>query len=216
MALLSPSIVRLERPLDQCIQIINRLGCKSVHVDVCRDFSLPNFLMLPDIQSGVLRELHACVTLHLFQLFDGKKISFDFLKERDLVVLHVFPHVTQKMIVGFLTEASTVRCKVGLAIDLKTSPKVILANLEKLDTVFVMGIPVATHGLQPDAITMSRLADVASMIRENNARCRLGLDGGVNITTFTKLASYVDELVIGSLLFDAPDIAMQWRLLQSY
>lgn len=216
MALLSPSIARLERPLDQCIQIINRLGCESVHVDVCQGFSLPNFLTLSSIQNGSLRGFYARVTLHLFRLFGEQRMNLDCMREDDLIVLHVFPYMTASMISEFLAETNMLGCRVGLAIDLEARLEMVLGRLTELDTVFVMGIPVATYGLQPDKTTLYRLDEVSEMIRKSGACCRIGLDGGVNIETFPSLADRVDELVIGSLLFNAPDVVTQWRSLQSY
>jgi len=85
-----------------------------------------------------------------------------------------------------------------------------------LDTIFVMGIPVATYGLQPDQSTLNRITSVDLMIDKCNPQCRLGLDGGINATTFPQLVNLVDELVLGSLLFHTNDIIAQWMTLNLY
>lgn len=89
------------------------------------------------------------------------------------------------------------------------------AYLPLLDTIFVMGIPVATHGLQPDQSILTRLVSIKRLIAKCNQHCRLGLDGGVNATTFPRLIKIVDELVVGSLLLHTNDIVAQWATLTS-
>lgn len=43
--------------------------------------------------------------------------------------------------------------------------------------------------------------------------CKLGVDGGVNEQTFETLCGYADVVVVGGLLFNAPDAGNQWRAL---
>jgi len=142
-------------------------------------------------------------------------MDLSFLRKTDLAILHVFPQTAVNDILEFLGGVQSIGCRPGLSLDLKVDLSVVEKHLSVLDTVFVMGIPVATHGLQLNEGVFSRLLGMKEFIAKSNQRCRLGLDGGVNATTFPKLTSLVDELVIGGLLLNADDVVAQWAKLTS-
>lgn len=213
MTLLSPSIVRMERPINECISIMNTLGCESIHVDTFQGITMPNFFNLASIRNGVLRQFNARVTLHIFQLENYTEFDLSFLRETDIAVLHLFPKTADTLVSAFLKEVLNCKCRAGVAIDLETNPLVIKSLISNLDTIFIMGIPVATSGLDPDASTENRIDEIVSLKSENSLLCRIGLDGGVNSKTFARYATKVNELVIGGLLFGAPDIKLQWKAL---
>ena len=213
MRVLSPSLVRMERPLSDCVQPINNLGCQSVHIDVAQNLVLPQCFSLQTIQDNLVR-FNARVTLHMFQSQHEPVFNFGFLRQTDLALLHVFPNTSSGQIASFLEKAKNTECNAGLAIDLPVDPSIIEPYLEKLHTVFIMGIPVATHGLLPNESTESRIAKVHNIIHANKSQCRLGLDGGVNATSFSRFIGLVDELVVGSLLFHSQDVLSQWQTLK--
>lgn len=216
MALLSPSVVRMEQPLDECARILNILGCQSVHVDMCQGSVFPGFFNLSDMQTDSLRVFNACVTAHIFRLLDTQStINLSMLRDNDLVVFHMFPHITTRDLAAFFEAAKTSKCKLGLSLDLGVPLTSVTPFLEMVDTVFIMGIPVATHGLQPDQSTVARLDEMRKLINRHNPSCRLGIDGGVNANTFYQMVGLVDELVVGGLLLNTDDISSQWSSLQS-
>ncbi len=216
MALLSPSVVRMEQPLDECARILNILGCQSVHIDICHGSAFPGFFNFNELQANSLRVFDACITAHIFRLSDQHStINLSLLRDSDLAVFHVFPHITTGEVAAFFEAAAINGCRPGLSLDLGTPLSVAMPYLEMVDTVFIMGIPVATHGLQPDQSTMVRLSEMRKLIGQYNPYCRLGLDGGVNANTFYQLVGLVDELVVGGLLLNTDDISAQWSSLQS-
>lgn len=215
MSILSPSIIRLERPIMDCARLLNGLGCESVHVDVCQGLAFPGFFSLEEVQSGSLNAFKACVTMHLFRLPGDSQIDLSFLRKTDLAALHMFPHTTADDVLKFFETIQLSGCRPGLSIDLNVDLSTIKDYLAVLDTILIMSIPVATFGFMPDKTTIDRLANASQLIAEYNPLCRLGLDGGVNATTFPQMITWVDELVVGSLLLDADDIVTQWASLTS-
>lgn len=214
MAQLSPSIVRLELPIDECVRILNCLKCNSVHIDVCQHFTFPYFFNIEEVSTGVLRGFDARVTFHLFWHKEESMIHFGFLRENDLAILHIFPQTPNEVINDFLRETTFAGCKKGLSVDIRLTPKILEGFLPQLDFVFVMGIPVATYGLHLNAMTIEKLDQASDLIRRNNPNCQIGLDGGVNGGNFSSLVKKVDELVIGSLLFHTDDLVSQWEALR--
>lgn len=216
MSILSPSVVRIELPIHECVRILNDLGCESVHVDVYQGLTLPNFFNFDEIRSGSLRAFFGRVTMHLFRLRSfNYEINLSFMRKNDLAVLHVFPDTNSEEISRFLEAVRLAGCRPGLSLDVGVEPSVVGQFVPILDTIFVMGIPVATYGLEPDESVLVKLINVKELIIKLNQCCRLGLDGGVNSSTFTQLIALVDELVIGSLLFNTDDLVAQWKELNN-
>lgn len=215
MTIISPSVVRLEQPISECARILNTIGCQSIHVDICQGYTLPGFFSLDEMRPGSLSIFNACVTMHLFQMTGDYSINLSFLRKTDLAVFHVFPYTTINDVLNFFEVAQLIGCRLGLSIDLEVDLSAVEIHMPSLDTIFVMGIPVATCGLQPDQSMIDRLTSTIQLIAKCNPRCRLGLDGGVNAMTFPRLIQLVDELVIGSLLLQTDDIVAQWVTLTS-
>lgn len=216
MPILSPSIVRIEQPIHKCVRILNSLGCESIHVDVYQGLILPNFFDFNEIRSGSLHAFFGRVTMHLFRVPSfNHEIDLSFMREHDLAVLHIFPDTNTDEISRFLEAVRLAGCRPGLSLDVGIEPSIVEQFVPILDTIFVMGIPVATYGLKPDKSMLTRLANVKELIMQFNECCRLGLDGGVNSSTFTQLITLVDELVIGSLLFNTDDLVAQWKELNT-
>ena len=213
MPVLSPSLVRMEKPLNDCIQTINELGCESVHIDIAKDMKLPQFFSLQAAEENA-RKFNARVTLHIFQGPNETTINFGFLRHNDLALLHIFQDTSGGQIESFLEKVKKAGCLAGLAIDLSVPPSIFEPYLKDLHIVFVVGIPAATHGLLPDDSTESRLAEVRRIFNVNKSRCRLGLDGGVNAATFPRFAGLADELVVGGLLFHSSNVVHQWQSLK--
>lgn len=216
MALLSPSLVRLEAPLVDSLQLMENLGCESVHIDVCHDLSLPNFFDLGEVRVARIENYSAATTLHVFRMISGASPNLGFLRpNKDLAILHVFPRTTPSTIEEFLRTNRTVGCRVGLAIDVQAETESIAPYLTDLDTVFVMAISAAAYGLEPDTQLLHRVEQTRTLIEAHNPHCRLGIDGGVNGRTFPRMVWLADELVVGSLLLHSNDLVSQWVDLQS-
>lgn len=214
MVVLSPSLVRLEIPVAKSFQLMDNLGCKSVHIDVCHNLMLPNFFELKDVRTAQINNYRAAATIHIFQPIGGTSPILDFLRPKDLAILHLFPQTTQLAIKDFLTLNRTVGCRLGLAVDVMTETKSTIPFLKELDTVFIMAIPVGGYGLDPDNQLLERVEQMRTLFTNYNPKCRLGIDGGVNGRTFANMVKLADELVIGSILLHTGDLASQWVNLQ--
>ncbi len=215
MALLSPSLERLEVPLVNALQLMKNLGCESVHIDTCHNIVLPNFFDLEEVRAVQIENYRAAATVHIFQPINNAPPILDFLQPTDLAVLHVFPQTTQSTIEVFLKTNCVFGFRMGLTVDVRADTESIASYLTELDTVFVMAIPVATYGLEPDTQLLLRVEKMRTLINTHNPRCRLGIDGGVNSRTFPGMVRLADELVVGGLLFHADDLVSQWMELRS-
>ncbi len=215
MALLSPSLARLEAPLAFSLQQVESLGCESVHIDVCSNLTIPNFFKVEEIGSVQIRDHNTSATVHLFQPFNDNPPNLTFLRPQDLVILHVFPKTGRPAIEAFLGAARIGGYRPGLAVDVNTQITTMAPYLTRLDTLFVMAIQAGGYCLEPDTQLLDRIRQTRVLLTEYNPVCRLGIDGGVNDKTFSRMARLTDELVIGSLLLHAEDVPTQWLKLQT-
>ncbi len=214
MVLLSPSLVRLKTPLADSLRLMERLGCESVHIDVCSNLTIPNFFKVEEVRSARIQNYHTVATVHLFQPFNDNPPDLAFLQPQDLVMLHVFPQTRRPTIEAFLKATHVAGCRTGLAMDITTLITSLVPYLANLDTLFVMAIQAGGYALKSDIGLPRRVDQVRAILQEFNQTCRIGIDGGVNDKTFPRMARLADELVVGSLLLHADNLALQWSKLQ--
>lgn len=214
MTLLSPSLARLEMPITEALRLMERLGCQSVHIDLCHGLTLPSFFEAKEVCEAGIDKIDMMITTHVFQLIDTAPLVVNFLRPKDLAVLHLFPNTSANLVKDFMNVNESVGCRLGVAIDVNTDIESIVPFIKRLETVFVMAIPAGGCGLKPDPHLLQRVQRTRTLLSEQNPRCRLGIDGGVNGKTFTSLVRMADELVVGSLLLHADDMVSQWSSLQ--
>ena len=208
--------MRLEKPLETCAEILNALGCKSAHIDISLNEQLPGFYAKEIMNSGELELFDCSATIHIFPdtRFDGK--TFNEVRTNDRIMLHVFPHTSQEQVSSFLKDSTRVGYRPAIALDIESEISDIIPFVSSLEAIYIMGIPVATHGLPPDELTKNRMNTMREIIETKNPSCILGIDGGINQDTFTEIATLADEIVIGGLLFNAPNIYSQWKALNMW
>lgn len=216
MKILSPSIMRLEKPVETCAKVLNSLGCKSVHIDVSPDLHLPGFFGEEFLTSGQLNLFDCPATIHLFLNTTFERIDTRGVRKNDRVMLHVFPGTSQDQIHALMRDAACTGYKPAIALDIESAVDAIIPFIKDLGAVYVMGIPVATHGLPPNGMTRRRMEILREVVRSINPSCIIGIDGGINNGTFADIAMLADEIVIGGLLFNAPNIYSQWDALNAW
>lgn len=216
MKTFSPSIVRLEKSLEVCAQIMNSLGCQSVHIDVSWDLDFSGFYGKEILVGDGLQLFDCPATIHIFSNKPLEKSDLTGVRQVDAVMLHVTPETSQNDIISLLESSLSRGYGLALALDIRSDISLVLPFLGSLKAVYVMGIPVATHSRPPQSDTLSRLKTLQAAIKASGSGCRLGIDGGINYETLSSLAAVADEIVIGGLLFNSPNIYSQWQALNAW
>jgi len=216
MKILSPSIMRLEKPLETCAKVMDSLGCNSVHIDIAMDVQLPGFYGKELLASRKLELFNYPATIHIFTDTSLEVSELDGVRKNDRAMLHVFPHTSHDQISALMEIADRIGCEPALALDIESSVDVVVPFIDSLKAIYVMGIPAATYGLPLDKSTLCRMNLLQETILSKNSSCILGIDGGINHGTFTDIATLADEIVVGSLLFNAPNIYSQWEALNAW
>ena len=96
----------------------------------------------------------------------------------------------------------------GLTIRPKTPVEVMFPYLSKLSNALVMSVEPGFGGQGFIAETMPKVTALREEIDRNGYKCQVQVDGGINAETAKiAIAAGADDLVSGSYLFKAPDMA---------
>ena len=106
--------------------------------------------------------------------------------------------------------ASDRGARFGICIDLSTSITDAEEIAQACDLLMVLSIPIGGSGLPLDLRAIPFLARARADIA-NKINCSIGIDGGVTEWSFGTLCAYVDVMVVGGLLFGAPDVEQRWK-----
>jgi pentose-5-phosphate-3-epimerase len=211
---LTPSVARLSGTVERAAQSLNGLPCTRVHVDAVVGGRLPKLPVLEDFPADMRALFKAAVDFHIFDLRDSPRPLRLPLREKDCVILHVFPWTSPANVHAVLRSVGD-GSAVGLALDVDAPLQAVLGHVDAINAILVMGGPVGAVREPLDGRALSRLRQLRRVVRTCRGAIRLGIDGGVNRTTLLELADLADFIVVGSLLFDAPDTAAQWAELNS-
>lgn len=214
--LLTPSIVRMPGLLEERANMINVLGCERIHIDVSVGYSIPDFFVCGQFSLAERSLFNAPADFHVFR--QGEDESYGALPFRsgDRLILHMFPWTKPESMITVVSHFRERGFAGGLSLDLGVSLKSLMPSLISMDVALIMGIEAGGYGAPLNQKALATLTECRAMIQAGHLAINLGIDGGVNAGTFEPLARLCDFLVIGGLLFNAPDIVMQWRSLNTW
>lgn len=105
-----------------------------------------------------------------------------------------------------LTHIKDMGIKAGLALNPATPPQMLRYLWEKLDFVLVMTVNPGFGGQKTIKATLTKVADVKKMAKDDGYDISIEVDGGVKDNNIASIASYgADTFVVGSAFFGATD-----------
>jgi ribulose-phosphate 3-epimerase len=139
----------------------------------------------------------------------SKRISF---LPNDIYTWHI-ERQTQSKIFDALRGAGV---SPSLAVNPTTPLGEIIPFLDKIDQVLIMGVAPGFSGQKIVSGTMKRIEHLAHLRAEHGHTFRIGIDGGVTEENISQIANAgADDIVLGSVLFNANDIRGQLLKLQN-
>ncbi|MDZ7586342.1 MAG: hypothetical protein U0946_01190, partial [Patescibacteria group bacterium] len=111
----------------------------------------------------------------------------------------------------FVEEAKELNLRVGLGVDLETDLKDLdWPAAQEADLILIMAVRAGKEGQKFNQESLSRVRE----LRKRGFTKEICVDGGVNEQTIGKcVKAGADVLAVGSCLWQAEDIAEQWRRL---
>jgi ribulose-phosphate 3-epimerase len=96
--------------------------------------------------------------------------------------------------------------KVGVAVKPGTALTEVLSVLDEFDTILVMTVEPGFGGQPLIESTLDKVAEAAKEISRRKLNIRLQVDGGIDISNISRVASHgADTFVAGSAVFAASD-----------
>lgn len=186
-----------------------------VHLDITDGRFTPTTNWLADMSGKS--------TLEDLKFLDGKtKIEVHLMVEKPEVVVGDWVEVVDRIIIhheatdqlGEILESfSTSLVEIGVALLLPTSVEVLASYLSKINLVQLMSIAeIGEQGHPFDERVLEKVRHLRSLAPE----CIIQLDGGVNLETAKlALSTGVDNLVVGSAIWQTPDPIVSLQTIQS-
>lgn len=213
-SILTGSIEVAQTQLDQLAQLP---GCDRVQIDVVDGWFADELTLTPS-DLPQLEFYHLTPDLHLMT-----QEPLDFIYEAQAVLnkdsLGLILGQVEKMShqPDFIEWAKRCGWLAGLSLDLHTPLDAIDPEVwPMIDAVQIMGVPAGQQGQKFNALVLDLVKQTIDHVRSGGFNCQVIVDGGVSLAVAGDLADLgVDQVVIGSGLWQSPDLAQAWQAYQS-
>ncbi len=182
------------------------------HLDVADAHFVPGLLFFPDLIAALRPWTDVAFHVHLMTEHPAAHVSAFAEAGANLITVHYENGVEAFTAIEQIHQRGLAA---GLALQLETSPEVIVPYLGEIQLLLLMGTPLGVKGQLLDPNTYSREQSVRQIIRDNGyeGRVKIGVDGGIREQTVPFLRQAGADLVVpGSLVFksEQPAEIFQW------
>jgi ribulose-phosphate 3-epimerase len=208
----SANLVRIEEEMKRIATHADIL-----HIDVADGHFAPALLFFPDLVAGVRKVSNVKIHVHLM-VADGillEQISQFADAGADLISIHV---ENQSMAGPALDLLEQRKIAAGMVLKVDTPVETVTPYLRRLRFVTLLGTAIGVKGQGLNANACNRLTTAKNLIAASNAKKRIVLaaDGGIREQTVPLLRQAgAETVVLGSLAFNAPDLAERTTWLHS-
>jgi ribulose-phosphate 3-epimerase len=186
-----------------------------LHIDVADGHFAPAFLFFPDLVAGVRKVSKKPIHIHLM-VADAILLSqIEQFAEAgaDLISLHLENHAVAE---AALARLDALGVAAGMVLRVETPVAGVARFLPSLSFLTLLGTPIGVKGQGLDPTACDRLREAKGLIAAHGGgrRIVLAADGGIREHTVPELRrAGAETVVLGSLAFDAPDLAERTRWL---
>ncbi|HBY05451.1 MAG: Ribulose-phosphate 3-epimerase [candidate division TM6 bacterium GW2011_GWE2_42_60] len=190
--------------------------CSGFHLDIMDHSFVPNLTWGTDMVNAI--RLATKKPLWIDLLVDQPSFYIDqmHLNAGDIVTVHYESKsiINNREVVASITSALRAKGIIAsLAINPKTPTKTFAPFLDLIDHAQLMSVDPGFSGRPFFAGTPSRLLELQALLKAKNKKLLIGVDGGINETTFLSIKNLgVNMVAIGSGIFARPDKikALKW------
>jgi ribulose-phosphate 3-epimerase len=201
-SLLSANFTRLRED----IEIVEKLGVDRLHLDVMDGHFVPNLTFGPFIISQIreITDLH--LETHLMIEKPHEYIEKYAKAGSDTIIIH---YEASKDIRLDIQTIKSYNKLAGIAINPDTEYKLLDSYLDDLDYILIMSVFPGFGGQKFIESTLEAMRYLSD--RAGECGFKVGVDGGVNLSTIDKVYDTgIDITIVGSALYGASDIKQRY------
>ncbi|MFC1894416.1 ribulose-phosphate 3-epimerase [Candidatus Dependentiae bacterium] len=197
-SLISSDLLNLEK-------IINNLNsnCDGYHIDVMDDHFVPNLTWGPMFVNSILNITKLPLQIHL--MVENPQIWIDRLNLRkiDCFIFHAELFDFAELAIDLIKKVRNKKnCKVGVAVNPKTTILSVFDYLKYLDNILIMSVEPGFSGQKYMSEVESKIKPIKDKKKELNLSFKIGMDGAISKNNIKKLVDLgVDQFGIASAIF---------------
>lgn len=192
--------------LGQSLEIIRRSGANWVHLDIMDGHFVPNLSFGPGVVRALRPKNDLFFDVHL--MLDNPECFIEAFARAgaNQITIHAEPDYP---VAAALETIRKLDCRVGIAINPKTSLDRARPFLELCHTLLLMSVQPGFGGQSFDTDVLEKIRAADAWRRDSNLDFRIEVDGGIDLQTAPGcLAAGADTLVAGTAFFKAEDPAV--------
>ena len=208
MRIISPSLLSADfSNLKNEILKLESAGANRLHLDVMDGHFVPSITFGPMVIKAIRKITNCHLETHL--MIENPHLTYDQYIEAgsNTIIFHIESSLDPKKDIKYIKNKNILA---GLALNPDTDEILLKPFIEYLDYILIMSVHPGKGGQDFIHSTLKKIDKIVSMCKNKNIT--IGVDGGVNLETISKVYSTkVDIAIVGSGLFRANNISKRFN-----